>query len=68
MISIERIKNPDIESLYENLKRTIAKECPGNDPNERELFHGTHGDAIEGIINKGYDDRYFSPDGAWGML
>jgi len=67
-ISIERIKNPDIESLYENLKRTIAKECPGNDPNERELFHGTHGDAIEGIINKGYDDRYFSPTGAWGML
>ncbi|CAF3958384.1 unnamed protein product [Rotaria sordida] len=66
VISIEQIKNPDIESLYENMKRTISKECPGNDPNERELYHGTSGEAIEGIINRGYDDRYFAKIGAWG--
>ncbi len=68
VLSIEQIKNPDIESLYENMKRTIARECPNDDPNERELFHGTSGKAIEGIINRGYDDRYFSPNGAWGKL
>ena len=66
VLSIEQIKNPDIESLYENMKKTISKECPGNDPNERELFHGTSGDAIDGIFNRGYDDRYFNPTGAWG--
>ncbi|CAF1380256.1 unnamed protein product [Adineta ricciae] len=48
------------------MKRSIAKECPGNDPRERELFHGTGGDAIQGIIDRGFDDRYFSPSGAWG--
>ena len=68
VISIEQIKNPDIEALYEYMKRTIAKECPGDDPKERELFHGTSGVAIEGIIDRGFDDRYFSPTGAWGMF
>jgi hypothetical protein len=67
VLSIEQIKNPDVESLYENMKRTIAKECPGKDPNERELYHGTSGNASEGIINQGYDDRCFSQNGAWGM-
>lgn len=67
VISIEQIKNPNIEALYEYMKRTIAKECPGNDPNERELFHGTSGEAIEGIVTRGFDDRYFSQKGAWGM-
>ncbi|CAF1194233.1 unnamed protein product [Didymodactylos carnosus] len=56
VISIEQIKNPDIEALYEYMKRTISKECPGNDPNERELFHGTKGVAIDGIFNRGFDD------------
>ncbi|CAF3052625.1 unnamed protein product [Rotaria sp. Silwood2] len=68
VISIEQIKNPNIEALYEYMKRTIAKECPGNDPNERKLFHGTGDPAIEGIINRGFDGRYFSPSGAWSML
>ena len=67
VISIEQIKNPNIEALYEYMKRTIAKECPGNDPHERELFHGTKVAAIQGIIARGFDDRYFSPTGAWGM-
>ncbi|CAF4351845.1 unnamed protein product [Rotaria sp. Silwood2] len=65
VISIEQIRNSNIEALYENMKETIAKECPGKNPNERELFHGTHGDAMKGIINRGFDDRYFSPDGSW---
>jgi hypothetical protein len=67
VLSIEQIKNPDVESLYENMKISIAKECLGKGPNERELYHGTKGEAIEGIIDRGYDDRCFSPNGAWGM-
>ncbi|CAF1180716.1 unnamed protein product [Didymodactylos carnosus] len=66
VISIEQIKNPDIEALYEYMKRTISKECPGNDPNERELFHGTKGVAIDGIFNRGFDDRYYNIGGSWG--
>ncbi|CAM4985421.1 unnamed protein product [Rotaria socialis] len=66
VISIEQIKNPDIESLYEYMKKPISKECRDNDPNERELYHGTSGDVVEGIINRGYDDRHFSNTGAWG--
>lgn len=68
VISIDQIKNPDVESLYECVKANIAKECPGNDPNERELYHGTGSQAVEEIIKKGYDDRYFANGGAWGML
>ncbi|CAF1477667.1 unnamed protein product, partial [Didymodactylos carnosus] len=66
VISIEQIKNPDIEALYEYMKKTISKECPGNDPNERELFHGTKADGIDGIFNRGFDDRYYNSGGAWG--
>jgi len=51
----------DAELLYENMKRTIAKECPGKDSNERELYHGTSGDAIEGIINQRYLEGAPSP-------
>lgn len=68
VVSIHQIKNPNIEALYENMKRTIAQECPGNNPQEKELFHGTSGEAISGIISRGFDDRYFSQSGNWGLL
>ncbi len=66
IISIEEIKNPLLEDAYESMKKIIAKECPNHNPNEQKLFHGTKGDAIKGIIEDGYDDRFFSPTGAWG--
>ncbi|CAF4687390.1 unnamed protein product, partial [Rotaria sp. Silwood2] len=40
IISIEIIKNPLLEGMYEAVKKIIAKQCKGYDPNERELFHG----------------------------
>ncbi|CAF1050566.1 unnamed protein product [Rotaria sp. Silwood1] len=66
IISIEQIKNPLLEDQYEALKKIIAKQCSGFDPNERELFHGTSGEGIDGIRDNGFDDRYFSKDGNWG--
>lgn len=64
--SIEQIKNPLIEDAYEAMKSIIARECPGSNPNERELYHGTKGAAIQGITDYGFDDRYFSAGGKWG--
>ncbi|CAF3985893.1 unnamed protein product, partial [Rotaria sordida] len=65
IISIDEIKNPLLEDTYEAMKKIIARECKGN-PNEQKLYHGTRGDAINGIVEAGFDDRFFSPTGAWG--
>jgi hypothetical protein len=64
--SIEEINNPLLEDTYEAMKKMIAKECTGLKPNERKLFHGTKGDGSKGIIENGFDDRFFNPTGAWG--
>ncbi|CAF4102227.1 unnamed protein product, partial [Rotaria sp. Silwood1] len=51
------------------MKQLIAKQCKGQNPNERELFHETKGEAIDGILNDGFDDRYWGPNfgkGKWG--
>jgi hypothetical protein len=61
--SIEQIKNPLLEDAYEAMKSLIARQCPGSNPNERELFHGTRDKGIQGITDYGFDDRYFSNNG-----
>ncbi|CAF4735422.1 unnamed protein product, partial [Rotaria sp. Silwood2] len=70
IISIEEIKNPLLEDTYEAMKKMIAKQCKsrGYDQNEHKLFHGTHGPGIAGIVEDGFDDRFFNPTGAWGKL
>ncbi|CAF3296765.1 unnamed protein product [Rotaria sp. Silwood2] len=64
--SIEQIRNPRLEGLYEFMKTNIAGQCPQSNPKERCLFHGTNTDAIQGITDYGFDDRYFSSSGRWG--
>ncbi|CAF2066194.1 unnamed protein product, partial [Rotaria magnacalcarata] len=59
VLSIEQIKNPLLEEAYLAMKEIIAKQCKGKIPNERELFHGTKGEAIDGVLNDGFDDRYW---------
>ncbi|CAF3609413.1 unnamed protein product [Rotaria socialis] len=66
IVSIEQVKNPLLEDTYESMKKLIAKQCKGSNPNERSLFHGTKGEGIDGIRDDGFDDRYFSPTGNWG--
>ncbi|CAF1493205.1 unnamed protein product [Didymodactylos carnosus] len=66
IISIEQIKNPHLEETYESMKQLMAKQCENENPNERELYHGTRDDGINGILEYGYDDRFYHRDGAWG--
>ena len=66
IVSIEEVKNPLLENIYEANRKQIAKECSGDNPNERKLFHGTRGDGISGILDSGFDDRFFVATGAWG--
>lgn len=71
VISIDQIKNPLLEQTYLAMKQLIAKQCKGHNPNERELFHGTSGEAIDGILHNGYDDRYWGSNFAkckWGKI
>lgn len=67
IISIELIRNPFLEETYEGMKKIIAKQCQGNNPNEQELFHGTKDQGIDGITEDGFDDRYFNTAGMYGL-
>ena len=66
IIAIDEIRNPLLEDTYQAIKKMIAKECPGSNPNERKLFHGTTADGAKGIVEGGFDDRFFDSGGAWG--
>ncbi|CAF4693767.1 unnamed protein product, partial [Rotaria sp. Silwood2] len=66
IVSIEEIRNPYLEETYEGMKKLIAKQCPNQNPNEQELFHGTKSAGIQGITEDGYDDRYFNKGGLYG--
>ncbi|UJR17483.1 hypothetical protein I4U23_004378 [Adineta vaga] len=69
VISIEQIRNPLVEDAYISMKQLIQKQRADQNPNERELFHGTSGEAIDGILNDGYDNRYWGTKyskGNWG--
>ena len=66
--SIEEIKNPELEEIYEGMKKVITRESQTKKANERELFHGTSGAAIDGIIKIGFDDRFYSEGGHWGKF
>lgn len=66
IISIEEIRNPNLEDTYYAMRRIIARQCPNDNPNEMELFHGTKHDVADGIIQDGYDDRFFSSGGLYG--
>ncbi|CAF1054960.1 unnamed protein product [Didymodactylos carnosus] len=66
ILSIEEIKNPLLEDVYLAMKMVIARTCKGHNPNECQLFHGTYGEAIDGILNDGFDDHNFSRQGLYG--
>ena len=50
------------------MKKIIAKQCDGSNPNEQELFHGTKAEGINGVTEDGFDDRFFSSTGLYGKL
>ncbi|CAF2245743.1 unnamed protein product [Rotaria magnacalcarata] len=58
VLKIEQIRNAGLEELYLGMKKMIQWQCNDGKVNERDLFHGTKGPAIDGIKDYGYDDRY----------
>lgn len=65
--SIEEIRNPFLEEIYEGMKKIITRQCPKTASCEHPgLFHGTKGDGIDGITEDGYDDRFFNTEGLYG--
>jgi hypothetical protein len=68
IISVEEIHNPDVEITYESMKKLIASQCPGNNPNERFLFHGTQHDKAQKIIEEGFDYSFFRTCGLFGKF
>lgn len=70
IIKIEELRNPGLEALYYGMKGLIESQSRDSNVNERDLFHGTKGNAIDGIKTYGYDDRYSgsttSHGGDWG--
>eukprot|EP01102_Stenamoeba_stenopodia_P022448 TRINITY_DN9350_c0_g2_i1.p1 TRINITY_DN9350_c0_g2~~TRINITY_DN9350_c0_g2_i1.p1 ORF type:complete len:540 (+),score=95.22 TRINITY_DN9350_c0_g2_i1:577-2196(+) len=65
IVSIEQIRCPSLDLLYEAMKNSVAKENDG-EANEKGLFHGTREDSVKGIQDSGFDDRYFSKSGNFG--
>lgn len=52
------------------MKRLSAKQFKGHTTNEQELFRGIKGEAIDEILNDGFDDRFWGKNysrGNWGM-
>lgn len=69
VLKIEQIRNPGLEELYLGMKKLIQAQCEDGNVNERKLFHGTKGIAIDGIRDYGYDDRFTGANtakGDWG--
>ena len=66
IVSIEQVKNPGLEDTYLGMKKVIARQCPQDNPNEQELFHGTKHDCCDAITQDGFDDRFFSSGGLYG--
>ena len=66
ILHIKQIHNPALQNAYEASKKLIITECPGKNPNERFLYHGTAVDNAESIMQKGFDNRYFSASGNYG--
>ena len=71
VLKIEQLRNPGLEELYVGMKNLIQSQCDDRNVNERKLFHGTKGAAIDGIRDYGYDDRFTGGNtakGDWGEL
>jgi hypothetical protein len=64
--SIEEIKNPSLEEMYEGMRKLIKKQCPQENPNEQLLFHGTKEAGKQGILENGFDDRFYNSSGLYG--
>jgi hypothetical protein len=68
IVSVEHIHNPVLGSVYESVKQLIANQCPGNNPNERFLYHGTHASKAHVIMEDGFDYGFLKIHGRFGKF
>lgn len=62
---MEMVSNSLQQRLYELVSLDVAKNN-GGQPNEKVLYHGTSGDAVNGLPESGFDSTRWDPDGAFG--
>jgi hypothetical protein len=59
VMSMDQVQSYNLRSIYDAMKSQIKRENGGN-ANELLLFHGTAEDAAKGILDTGFDDRFFN--------
>jgi len=66
IFQIERIQNKSLYWQYETKKKEMQNEkpnLPASMPLERELWHGTQANAIDGIVMHGFNRSYAGDNG-----
>lgn len=65
IIKIQRIQNPALYAMYMVKKREMDSKnnAPGQDRNERRLFHGTSVDTCSRINRYGFNRSYAGKNG-----
>jgi hypothetical protein len=62
---VQLVSSYNLERLYEVMKAHVAQES-GGDANEVVLMHGTKPESVKSIMDKGFDNRYWSSTGNHG--
>lgn len=68
IVSIEQVQNSELESIYESMKNLIRNECLGGNANEQFLFHGTHTEKCNRVMQEGFDYGIFKTHGRFGEI
>ena len=58
IVKMERIQNPTLHAQYAARKKLMDQTNPPNTVNERRLYHGCDGDAVQHIIHHGFNRSY----------
>lgn len=58
IIRIERVQNPTLYAQYAARKNLMDQTNPPGTVNERKLYHGCPGHAVQGIVHQGLNRSY----------
>ena len=67
VVEIQRIQNPHLFKSFMARKESMEKTAGGNTANEKKLFHGTSGDAVEQINETGFNRSFAGINGKGQM-
>jgi hypothetical protein len=66
IIRTELLSNTSWKNAYESTVAWIREEAGNQDVNQKLLYHGTGEEGAKGIMNNGFDSRYFSLKNNYG--